>query len=182
MLFLIISLLTTFSKSESILSTNIHVKSSLKMSSIRVLHTTHSKSKIKLRNFNGETTIKNTGERFKISKDRQKASLKISATSLSTKEKTEFYAGLNVDRDLVIDKRRQWLLAYSSEFFKYKKEVLTVCGPYKVLGGHCVSSTKELKESFDLPEHRFVRIVLNFHFIDNWEGETGYIKVSPRIK
>ena len=50
-----------------------------------------------------------------------------------------------------------------------------------MLGGHCLTSDKELSKTFTrLPSHSLIRIKTNYHMIDNWEGEQGYMKVDDK--
>merc|ERR1711918_96669 len=63
----------------------------------------------------------------------------------------------------------------------YQNGKVTECGVH-MYGGHCSTSDKEVvKTVSDLPAHTKLRIVGNFHFIDSWDGETGFAKVNDQI-
>lgn len=50
------------------------------------------------------------------------------------------------------------------------------------LGGHCNFAHEEvIKEYKNLPKHSRIKISANFHFIDDWKGEFGYLKVDDKI-
>lgn len=57
--------------------------------------------------------------------------------------------------------------------------ILYTCGIYKMLGGYKKTSRDEMTKTFKLPAHKMIKIEGHFHFIDNWKGETAYIKVYP---
>jgi len=47
------------------------------------------------------------------------------------------------------------------------------------LGGHCNIAEGELKKRFDhLPPHKHVRLSARYHMIDNWQGETAFLKIG----
>lgn len=46
------------------------------------------------------------------------------------------------------------------------------------LGGYCNASSQETRKTFTLPPHRSVRVTANYHMLDRWEGETGYLKAG----
>jgi len=48
-----------------------------------------------------------------------------------------------------------------------------------ILGGKCHISKKEIQRKIaDLPDHTQIKIEVFFHFIGNWLGESGYLKVD----
>lgn len=48
-----------------------------------------------------------------------------------------------------------------------------------MLGGFSLFSKGEVKKVFgDLPTHSSLKITANYHFIDNWSGESGFMRVS----
>ena len=90
-----------------------------------------------------------------------------------------FENGLNIQEELIINNKKQWLLAYRTNYEDIKsKKVMSMCGPYAMLGGYGISSHNEVRQSFELPQHTYVKISANYHFIDFWNGETGYLKVN----
>jgi hypothetical protein len=104
--------------------------------------------------------------------------LKINAVSAETSKATIFHKGVDLENELVISNKKQWLLAYRSNYEELQtKGVISQCGPYHLLGGYNVSSTREIKQTFQLPKHDYVKIEANYHFIDFWRGETGYLSV-----
>jgi hypothetical protein len=62
--------------------------------------------------------------------------------------------------------------------------VITKCGSfYNIFGGFCQLASREIrKEISDLPSHVQIKIEANFHFIGNWQGETGYLKINGKGK
>jgi len=51
----------------------------------------------------------------------------------------------------------------------------------KMLGGHGLTSSKKLSKTYtDLPPHTLVRIKANYHMLDNWEGEHGFMKADDQ--
>jgi len=61
----------------------------------------------------------------------------------------------------------------------------TATGPNaldRFLGGHCVLANGPVQKRFEhLPRHSQVRITGRVHFLDNWRGETAYLKVDQAI-
>lgn len=50
------------------------------------------------------------------------------------------------------------------------------------LGGHCNFSHNEVSKLFKIPsKHSKIRIVAKFHFIDDWNGEYGYMKLNGKV-
>ncbi len=51
-----------------------------------------------------------------------------------------------------------------------------------MLGGYCETSDQIHKKVYNkMPEHTILRIVAVFHFLDNWKGESGYLKVNTGV-
>jgi len=90
--------------------------------------------------------------------------------------------------------QRQWQLVSEETFTSAKvgatpagwsegSVVTDSCG--KMIGGHCSVQGKpsgDVSKTFaNLPAHSHVRVVAKYHFIDTWEGETGYAKVGGRV-
>jgi hypothetical protein len=49
------------------------------------------------------------------------------------------------------------------------------------LGGHCSASGHEMTKVFrNLPVHSQVRVRARFHFLDQWDGESAYMKVNKK--
>lgn len=158
-------------------TTDAKISSSLTTSSIKIIQNLETDAKLVLENSEGKTEIVNNRETLTF-KQNGKPSLQISPIGLKAKEGTRFSGGLNINKELVVNNKRQWLLAHSTDFKFYEKKFRQKCGAFNIIGGYCISSKDDIPYVLDLPDHSFVRIVLNFHFIDSWQGETGYIKVS----
>jgi len=48
-----------------------------------------------------------------------------------------------------------------------------------MLGGYCLFSYGEVTKTFGgLPNHSLIRITANYHYIDAWAGETGFMRAS----
>merc|ERR1711871_66782 len=90
--------------------------------------------------------------------------------------------------------QRQWQLVSEETFassivgatpagWSQGSVVTDSCG--KMIGGHCSVQGKpsgDVSKTFtNLPAHSHVRVVAKYHFIDSWEGETGYAKVGGRV-
>lgn len=157
-------------------TTDVEIRSTLSTNSPNIHKTVETKSLLELNSKNGKTEIENNGETLTIKTNRI-PSIEISPITLKSKEGSKFPEGVNINKDLVVNKRRQWMLAHTLNLDFFEKRFIQKCGIFKIVGGHCVSSDEDLKYNLDLPPHDFVRITLNYHFIDNWQGETGYVKV-----
>lgn len=69
--------------------------------------------------------------------------MEVSPTSITTEKNTVFYAGINLKKELVVNNKRQWILARKEDFSDWHNKKTTKCGPYKMLGGHCIGGGKE---------------------------------------
>ena len=48
-----------------------------------------------------------------------------------------------------------------------------------MIGGYCETSDQHHSKTYEnLPDHTILRITAVFHFLDNWKGESGYLKVN----
>lgn len=48
-----------------------------------------------------------------------------------------------------------------------------------MLGGYGVLSNGEIQKVFSgIPVHKQIRITANYHFIDAWSGETGFMRLN----
>jgi len=90
---------------------------------------------------------------------------------------------------LIVTGYDQWQLVHHDDYEDEKSlrgwslVEVSSCEPVsrnKFLGGHCLTSDKEMSKTYDLPEHSLVRIKANYHMLDNWEGENGYMKVDDK--
>lgn len=78
---------------------------------------------------------------------------------------------------------QQWSLVHSEDFSAvgagWSRPVVSQCAGIHMLGGYCKFSSGEVNKTFSaLPPHSMVRVVANFHFIDRWIGESGYMKLN----
>ena len=47
---------------------------------------------------------------------------------------------------------------------------------------NCLSTSQSLKKLIkDLPKHTQLKVQLNFHFLDQWEGEQAYLKINDQV-
>jgi hypothetical protein len=92
---------------------------------------------------------------------------------------------------LIVTGYEQWALAAHDDF--ETEESLkgwnlletSSCAPISqniFLGGHCLTADKEMEKIFEnLPPHSMIRIKANYHMLDNWTGETGYMNVDDQL-
>lgn len=79
---------------------------------------------------------------------------------------------------------RQWQLLFAEDFISaqtsgWSRPEVTQCAGVQMLGGFCKFSNTEVNKTFSgLPPHKQLRIVATYHFIDSWQGESGYMKLS----
>ena len=88
-----------------------------------------------------------------------------------------------INGNLKIKGINQWKLIYEENFDKsiegWSNKTISKCNGITMLGGYCIFSKGETEKIYDkLPEHNMIRIQANFHFIDNWNGESGYLKIN----
>lgn len=82
-----------------------------------------------------------------------------------------------------MDGVRQWKLVKQEQFDVsaegWSNTSTTACGGYQMLGGYRMFAGGEVKKTFEnLPAHKMLRVVANFHFIDAWTGEYAYSRVD----
>lgn len=90
---------------------------------------------------------------------------------------------LNVAGDLTIGGVAQWRLVSTEDFSTqgagWSRGDVSNCAGISMLGGFCKFGQGEVTKTFSgLPPHKQLRIVANYHFIDRWIGESGYLKVN----
>ena len=86
-----------------------------------------------------------------------------------------------INGNLKIKGINQWKLIYEEieEFEGWSNNKISFCGGIKMLGGYCIFSNIETEKIYNnIPEHNMIRIKANDHFIDNWNGESGYMKIG----
>jgi len=88
--------------------------------------------------------------------------------------------------DLVIGGIKQWKLVrhesfddeHAGEGWSFA-EISSCTGVDHFLGGHCKLGDGETSKRFDqLPAHSQVRVTARYHMIDNWQGETAFLKLG----
>lgn len=90
---------------------------------------------------------------------------------------------LNVAGDLTIGGVAQWRLVSSEDFSAqgvgWSCADVSQCAGISMLGGFCKFGQGEVTKTFSgLPPHKQLRVVANYHFIDRWIGESGYLKLN----
>lgn len=99
-------------------------------------------------------------------------------TSTITQAEMKFSYGLTVGHV------HQWSLIHIENFQAPQAEgwsnnTVTDCGGVSMLGGYCQFSAGETrKEYVGIPSHTYLRLIANFHCIDEWHGETGYLAIG----
>lgn len=178
-LLLLSNSLCNLSKDIASQDSDLYMKSSSTFSNLNVEQTlTSSEAKVLLKAGSYTTSITNKDDiiEFKLN---NVPMLKLNSVSGESPQKVNINKELNIQKELVVKNKKQWLLAYRSNYEDIQdSKVISDCGPYRMLGGYNITSTKELKQSFELPEHEYIKITGNYHFIDFWQGEAGYLKVG----
>lgn len=91
-------------------------------------------------------------------------------------------ANLNIGTTLTMNGVRQWQLVQLETFDGARAEGwsvdrVTVCGGATMMGGYCELSSESTAKTFSsLPPHSQVRIVATYHFIDQWQGESAFLR------
>jgi len=91
--------------------------------------------------------------------------------------------GLHFYGDFYISTVKQWKLFiyenYWSEPYGWTNNSISTCGGINMLGGYGLLSGGEIMKEFtEIPTHSVIRIVANYHYIDAWSGETGFMRVN----
>jgi len=78
-----------------------------------------------------------------------------------------------------------WGLVYEEDFELGAKgwstQERSSCGGDYFLGGACSLSNKETSLQVRLAPHSRLRVKANYHMLDAWLGQTGYLKVDDRV-
>jgi len=60
---------------------------------------------------------------------------------------------------------------------------VTPCGGVRMLGGYRAFGPGNTRKTYSaLREHKQVRVTGTYHFIDSWEGETGFVMLGEHLK
>jgi len=89
---------------------------------------------------------------------------------------------------ILYDNVNQWKL-YTFEDFQgvvsgWNSTAVSSCPPSsnKFLGGNCNFAGINVTNKWSsLPAHRMVKVTFNFHFLDDWNGESGYVLLNDNI-
>lgn len=113
------------------------------------------------------------------------------ATDQAIKIKGNLAAAKLDVQSLTVGGRGQWQLLHMEDFenshagwdlqggINFQGGPVSMCGGVSMLGGFKKFSQTTAKKAFgNLPPHKKVRVKANFHFIDNWGGETGYMQAN----
>ena len=116
--------------------------------------------------------------------------------------------GLSSDDNMVVGDVTQWALIASEDFADGSdgwgvrcastcsgspsvagesttclKGKVTPCGGVRMLGGYRAFAGGNTHKTFSaLRSHKQVRVTGTYHFIDSWEGETGFVMLGENIK
>ena len=71
-------------------------------------------------------------------------------------------------------------LVHNKEAPEFDEKKITICNKHLImLGGNCKITNEPITKSYsDLPAHEYVKIVAKYHFIGNWHGNIGFLKVG----
>jgi hypothetical protein len=79
----------------------------------------------------------------------------------------------------------EWGLAYAEDFEKgakgWSSQERSACNDDFFLGGLCKLSSEEVSLAVDLQPHSRVRVKANFHMLDAWMGQSGYLTVDDKV-
>jgi hypothetical protein len=100
--------------------------------------------------------------------------------------KTLSINSLRLKGDFKYNQIEQWKLYMQDSFINnninnknWDFNKTSKCNYYNMLGGNCLISKNEIsKEIFDLPPHKEIKIIASYHFIGNWDSNTGYLKLD----
>lgn len=125
-------------------------------------------------NFNDLTLFSNELKILNINPENE---LNIYSNKIITEKNFEYNSKIKINGIY------QWNLFNEEDFTNsnngWSNNSVSTCGGVNMLGGYCNFGEGETFKIFEnLPEHNYIKIEANFHFIDNWDGETGYLKIE----
>jgi hypothetical protein len=91
---------------------------------------------------------------------------------------------LDVSGELKVGGVAQWRLVMAEDFLAgaamgWSRQEVSSCGGVHMLGGYCKFGQGEVEKSFGpLPPHTQLKIKATYHFIDQWIGESAYLKMD----
>jgi len=54
----------------------------------------------------------------------------------------------------------------------------SVCGGLSMIGGPCKTSHHVITKTYELPKHAQIQVTARVHFLDNWDDDTAFMKLS----
>jgi hypothetical protein len=79
----------------------------------------------------------------------------------------------------------EWALAYAEDFETgakgWSSQERSACNDDLFLGGFCKLSSEEVSLAVDLQPHTRLRVKANFHMLDAWLGQSGYLKIDDQV-
>lgn len=181
LLFLFILTSTAVSRNPTILNTDARVQNDANLSSLSIEGTNPERNAYQLNVGAHRASLRIREGDFQMLND-QHVYLAINQGEITTSKGTLFAKGLNLQKDAVINGKRQWSLVARMDYRDFDPKIVSKCGAYHLIGGYLLTSNTEMTKSFPLPRHSMIRIEGHFHFLDNWKGETGFIKVRVNKK
>ena len=91
--------------------------------------------------------------------------------------------GFSFTGDFKIRSINQWKLIYEEDFSEgvsgWSNNTVSNCSGVYMLGGYCHFGGGEASKTYrSLSNHTQVKIEATYHFIDAWDGESGYMKIN----
>jgi hypothetical protein len=163
-------------RDSTVLTTNARVLNDANLSSLKIKGNDEDRNSFFFKTGRNICTIKIKNGELQFATDSMPF-LSVNQVQVESSKNTLFNQGLEVTGEIEIDGKRQWGLAYRMDYRDYEPSIIYQCGIYKLIGGYKKTSIDEMTKSFPLPPHTMVKIEGHFHFIDNWKGETGFVKV-----
>eukprot|EP00742_Colponemidia_sp_Colp-10_P000353 GILJ01000390.1.p1 GENE.GILJ01000390.1~~GILJ01000390.1.p1 ORF type:complete len:321 (+),score=41.76 GILJ01000390.1:37-999(+) len=114
----------------------------------------------------------------------QNAILDVQTNGLFTTSANIKTNGLSLGGFMSMGQTRQWRLVYAEDFSRpisgWSNSTTSECGGITMLGGYCIFSVGDVTKTYSniTTDHSSLRVVATFHFIDAWEGETGYMMMD----
>jgi len=169
----------------------------LKVSSLTVQAEEGKQAKVVLKSGSGAPfSLRVDGDVFALTKGADLDVLSVNSNGDVIAQTQVLAAGsLHAEKGFIVNDVPQWKLVYSEDFAKNDdasgfvlsdgeslSELSTSsCGPGLVMigGFDAQLSSQEISKTYqNLPEHDQVMVKAVYHFIDNWNGESGYMKLS----
>lgn len=162
----------------------------LKVSSLTVQAEEGKQAKVVLESGTGAPfSLRVMEDTFALTKGEDLDVLSVTADGdVVAKTKVLAAGSLSTDKGLIVNDVPQWQLVYMEDFSLNDGKFVCEEGKYTVetcgsglfmLGGPKSLSSQTVKKTYqNLPSHDRITIKATFHFIDQWGGETGFMKMS----